>query len=120
MKVNVKLHLVHYFTNADTYGNVYHAVRINNIKNGLGFLVEVPCLSNVTNILCEAFNGWENCQYIISKIPTNSASYTSLPEDRLFNLNPCEFRDGKPYKGSWKRELNKIGFRLPRKERNVK
>ena len=117
MKKNVKLHLQHYFTNPDIYGNIYHTVRISNIKNGKGFLVEVPCLSNVTGILCEAFGGWENCQYIVSEVPTKSARYSSLPKDRLLNLNPCGFEDIKPYKGSWKRELNKIGFRLPRKER---
>ena len=115
MKINVKLHLVHYFTNRDINGSVYHAVRVRNIKNGKDFCAEVPCLSNATNILRKAFGGWENCQYIVSEVPTNSTRISSLPE-RMFDLNPCSFEDGKPYAGSWKRELNKIGFRLPGKK----
>jgi hypothetical protein len=100
------------------YGNVYHAVRINNIKNGESFTVETPSLGNVTGILCDAFDGWENCQYIVSEAPTGSARVSSLPE-RIYDLNPCGFEDRKPYAGSWKKELNKIGFRLPKKTKSL-
>lgn len=115
MKQNIKLHLQHYYTKRDMYGNVYHAVRVVNIKNGKGFLISTPSLGNVTGILHDAFKGWQNCQYIISEVPTNSVRLSSLPAGRIENLNPCGFDDCKPYKGSWKRELNKIGFKLPRK-----
>lgn len=109
-----KLHLAHHFTKRDIYGNVYHAVRIENIKNGKSFTVSTPSLSNVTSILYDAFGDWENCGYIVSERPTGSARISSLPE-ASHELNPCRFEDGKPYKGSWKKELNAIGFRLPAK-----
>ena len=108
-----KLILTHYFTKRDLYGNVYHAVQVENVKNGKSFIVSTPSLSNFTHILYDAFGGWENCRYIVSEKPTGSARSSSLPACRGY-LNPCRFQDGKPYKGSWKKELNKIGFRLPK------
>ena len=110
-----KLILTHYFTKRCTYGNVYHVVRVENAKNGKSFLVDTPSLSNVTNILFNAFGkDWDKCKYIVSEQCTNSARCSSLPEG--LHLDPCRFEDrkGSPYKLSWKKELNKIGFRLPK------
>ncbi len=110
-----KLILTHYYTKRCTYGNVYHVVRVENVKNGKSFLADTPSLSNVTSILFDAFGkDWEKCKYIVSEQCTNSARISSLPES-LF-LDPCNFEDRKDsvYKLSWKKELNKIGFRLPK------
>jgi hypothetical protein len=112
--MNPKIHLTHHFTKPDLYGNTYHAVTIQNLRTGRSFTVSTPSLGNVTHILYDAFGGWENCRYIVSERPTGSSRIKSLP-DASHDLNPCRFEDGKPYKGSWKKELNKIGFRLPLK-----
>jgi hypothetical protein len=109
----IKILLAHHFTKRDIYGNVYHVMEIENLKNGKSFMVSTPSLSNVTHILFDAFGSWENCRYIVSERPTGSARLSSLP-NAMNVLNPCRFEDGKPYKGSWKKELNKIGFRLPK------
>ena len=97
------------------YGNVYHVVKITNLKNGKSFNAETPSLGNVTGILNDAFGGWENMPYIETSECTGSARYSSLPESLL--LDPCKYDNGKlsgPYKLSWKKELNKIGFRFPK------
>lgn len=109
-----KLHITHHFTKRCTYGNVYHVVEIENLRNGKSFKASVPSLGNVTSILYDAFGGWDKCGYIVSEAPTGSARLSSLPV-ALNDLNPCRFEDGAPYKGSWKKELNAIGFRLPKK-----
>ena len=110
----IKIHLTHFFTKRDIYGNVYHVVEIQNLANGKSFKVRTPSLSNITSILYDAFGGgWDNCRYIVSERCTDSARISSLP-DALGDLNPCSFEDSAPYKGSWKKELNKIGFRLPK------
>ena len=106
--------LTHHFTKRCTYGNVYHVVNIQNIRTGKSFSVSTPSLENVTGILYDAFGGWDNMGHIVSESPTGSARMSSLP-DAQEDLSPCRFEDGKPYKGSWKKELNKIGFRLPKK-----
>ena len=111
--MKIKLHLTHYFTKRDLYGNVYHAVEVRNLRTGKSFMVSTPSLGNIKSILYDAFGGWENSQHIVSESPTGSARVKSLP-DANHDLNPCSFKDGKPYSGSWKKELNKIGFRLPR------
>ena len=108
--------LSHHFTKRDTYGNVYHAVTIESIRTGRSFTVHTPSLSNVTHILHDAFGGWDKIPYHVSECPTGSARSSSLPPATC-DLNPCSFRDGAPYKGSWKKELNKIGFRLPAKDK---
>ena len=110
---NTKLHLTHHFTKRDIYGNVYHVVTVASIRTGKSFTVSTPSLGNITSILCDAFGGWDKCRYIVSESPTGSARYSSLPEASN-DLNPCSFKDGAPYEGSWRKELNKIGFRLPR------
>ena len=112
--MKIKIHLTHYYTKRDVYGNVYHAVEIQNLANGKSFKVHTPSLGNVTGIIYDAFGGdCEKCRSITSEVCTGSARTNSLPEARQ-DLNPCSFEDGGPYKGSWKKELNKIGFRLPR------
>ena len=116
-KTPIKIHLTHHFTKRDTYGNVYHAVEVQNLKNGQSFTVSAPSLSNVTHILYDAFGGdWEKCRYILSESPTGSARYSSLPDGLC--PDPCKYDAGNlknsPYKVSWKKELNRIGFRLPR------
>jgi hypothetical protein len=113
MKNKIKLHLTHHFTKRCMYGNVYHVVTIENIRTGKSFSVSTPSLSNVTGILCDAFGGWDKAGYIVSECPTGSARFSSLPS-ASGDLNPCAFEAGKPYKGSWRKELNAIGFRLPK------
>jgi hypothetical protein len=108
-----KLLLTHHFAKRDIYGNVYHVVTIENIRTGKSFNVSTPCLSNVKSILYDAFGGWDKCRYIVSEAPTGSARISSLPS-AIEDLNPCRFEDGKHYKGSWKKELNRIGFRFPK------
>lgn len=110
----MKMLLTHHFTKRDTYGNVYHVVTITNLRTGKSFMVGTPSLGNVTGILYDAFGGWDKMGHIVSESPTGSARISSLPL-AIKDLNPCRFEDGKPYKGSWKKELNKIGFRLPKK-----
>ena len=113
MKNKIKLHLTHHFTKRCMYGNVYHVVTIQSIRTGKSFSVSTPSLGNVTGILRDAFGGWDKAGYIVSEAPTGSARHSSLP-DSSHDLNPCSFEDGSPYKGSWKKELTKIGFRLPK------
>lgn len=113
MKNKIKLHLTHHFTKRCTYGNVYHVVTIQSIRTGKSFTISTPSLGNVTAILYDAFGGWDKCGYIVSEAPTGSARLSSLP-DASRDLNPCSFKDGKPYKGSWRKELTKIGFHLPK------
>ena len=114
MNKPIKIHLTHYFTKRCTYGNVYHVVEIQNLANGASFRVHAPSLSNVTGILFDAFGrDWDKCRYITSEVCTGSARTSSLPEAQQ-DLNPCSFKDGAPYKGSWKKALNAIGFRLPK------
>ena len=110
-----KVILTHTYTKRCTYGNVYHAVEVENVKNGKSFTVHAPSLGNVEHILHDAFGDWEKAGIQVFENCTNSARYSSLPEETAQGLNPCRFEDGKPYKGSWKKELNKIGFRLPKK-----
>ena len=117
MKNKIKLHLTHHFTKPCMYGNVYHVVTIQSIRTGKSFSVSTPSLGNVTGILRDAFGSWDNMGYIVSECPTGSARHSSLP-DASHDLSPCSFEDGKPYKGSWKKELNEIGFRLPAKVKN--
>jgi len=113
--MKTKIILTHTYTKCCTYGNVYHAVRIENASNGKSFTVHTPSLSNVEGILHDAFGGWEAKGIRSFSNCTGSARYSSLPDETAQGLNPCSFEDGKPYAGSWKKELNKIGFRLPRK-----
>jgi len=113
MKKKIKLHLIHHFTKRCMYGNVYHVVTIENVRTGKFFTVSTPSLSNVTHILYDAFGGWENCGYIVSERPTGSARISSLP-DAICDLNPCSFENRGPYKASWRKELSKIGFKLPK------
>lgn len=103
--------LTHHFTKRCTYGNVYHAVTIENIRTGKSFTVSTPSLSNVTHILYDAFGGWENMGHIVSEAPTGSARFSSLPKSK-HNLNPCSFKDGKPYKGSWKKRIECNRFQV--------
>jgi hypothetical protein len=110
-----KLILTHHYTKRDVYGNVCHAVRVENIKNGKSFTASTPSLGNVEHILCDAFGGWDESRAVIVDTCTGSARSSSLPEG--LHLNPCSFEDGKPYKLSWRKELNKIGFRLPKKKK---
>ena len=110
-----KVILTHTYTKRCTYGNVYHAVEVENVKNGKSFTVHAPSLGNVEHILHDAFGDWEKAGIRVYQNCTNSARTSSLPEETAQGLNPCRFEDGKPYKGSWKEELNKIGFRLPKK-----
>jgi hypothetical protein len=115
--MKTKTILTHYYTKRCTYGNVYHAVRIENASNGKSFTVYTPSLGNVEGILQDAFGGWEAAGIRSFSSCTGSARYGSLPVETAPGLNPCSFEDGKPYKGSWKTELNKIGFRLPKKSK---
>lgn len=112
--MKTKILLTHHFTKRCTYGNVYHAVTVENIRNGKSFTVSTPSLGNVTGILYDAFGGWDKCGHIVSEAPTGSTKSSSLPVAKN-DLNPCRFEDQKSYKGSWKKELNAIGFRLPKK-----
>lgn len=118
MNKTPKLLLTHYYTKRCTYGNVYHVVNVQNLRTGKSFNVDTPSLSNVTSILYDAFGGWENMPYIVSEVCTGSARTSSLPEG--LHLDPCRYDAGKlagPYKVSWKKELNKIGFRFPKQQK---
>ena len=110
-----KVLLTHTYTKRCTYGNVYHAVEVENVKNGKSFTVHAPSLGNVEGILHDAFGGWNQAGIRSFSNCTDSARTSSLPDETAGFLNPCSFEDGKPYTGSWKKELNKIGFRLPKK-----
>jgi len=110
-----KVILTHTYTKRCTYGNVYHSVEVENVNTGKSFTVNAPSLGNVEHILHDAFGSWENAGICVHENCTNSARISSLPEETAEGLNPCCFEDGKPYRGSWKKELNKIGFRLPKK-----
>ena len=112
-----KLILTHHYTNRCMYGNVYHAVTVENIKNGKEFTVHTPSLGNVQGILHDAFGGWAKCESVIVTAPTGSTRSSSLPEETVEGfLDQCRFTDEKHpvYTGSWRKELNKIGFRLRR------
>jgi len=112
-----KLILTHHYTNRDIYGNVYHAVTVENIKNGKSFTVHTPSLGNVKGILHDAFGGWDKCPSVDVPAPTGSARPSSLPNETVEGfLDQCHFSDDKHhvYTGSWRKELNKIGFRLPK------
>jgi len=112
-----KLILTHHYTNRCIYGNVYHAITVENIRNGKRFTVHTPSLENVQGILRDAFGGWDKCESVIVPAPTGSARSSSLPEETVDGfLDQCHFSDEKHpvYNGSWRKELNKIGFRLPR------
>ena len=110
-----KVILNHAFTKRCMYGNVYHAVTVENVRTGKSFTVHAPSLGNVEGILHDAFGGWEQAGIRSFSSCTGSARTSSLPEETAKGLNPCQFEDGKPYRGSWKKELNRIGFRLPKK-----
>ena len=113
--MKTKTILEHIYTKCDLYGNVYHSVRIENVRTGKSFTVHTPSLGNVRGILHDAFGDWNAAGLREFSRCTDSARTSSLPEETANGLNPCSFEDGKPYKGSWKRELNRIGFRLPKK-----
>ena len=115
MKRQTKVILTHTYTKRCTYGNVYHAVEIENVKNGDSFTVHAPSLGNVEGILRDAFGGWGEAGIRVFEKCTDSTRTSSLPAETAQGLNPCRFEDGEPYKGSWNNELNKIGFRLPKK-----
>jgi len=103
--------LTHTHTKRDIYGNVYHAVQVENIKNGKSFTAHAPSLENVEGILKKAFGGWDKVGLRSVSMCTGSARVSSLPDENTSkHLNPCQFTP------DWKRELNKIGFRLPRKK----
>lgn len=102
--------LTHTYTKRDINGNVYHAVQVENIKNGKSFTVHAPSLGNVGGILNTAFGGWDKAGIRSISNCTGSARLSSLPDENVPHLNPCKFTS------DWKRELNKIGFRLPRKK----
>ena len=102
--------LTHTHTKRDIYGNVYHAVQVENIKNGKSFTVHTPSLGNVEGILNTAFGGWDKAGIRSVTTCTGLIRISSLPDENAPNLNPCKFTP------EWKRELNKIGFRLPRKK----
>jgi len=104
---NTKTLLTHTYTKRDIYGNIYHAVEIENLKNGKSFTVHAPSLSNVEGILNKAFGGWDKAGLRSVSTCTASARLSSLPDETVPCMNKCQFTDG------WKRELNKIGFRLP-------
>lgn len=108
--MNTKTLLTHTYTKRCINGNVYHAVQIENLRNGKSFTVHAPCLSNVEGILKEAFGGWDKAGIRSVSICTGSARLLSLPWQTVPYMNECQFTD------DWKRELNKIGFRLPRKK----
>ena len=108
-----KLHLTHFYTKRCVYGNVYHAVCVESLRTGKSFIVHTPSLGNVTGILCDAFGGWDKVGYIVSEAPTGSARSSSLP-DATVDLNPCSYGNQGPYKASWRKELTRLGFRLPR------
>lgn len=118
MKTKIKLHLTHYYTKRCLYGNVYHVVVVENIRNAKSFCVSTPSLGNILSILHDAFGGHENCGHIVSEISTNSARSSSLPSATC-DLNPCSFEDEGNYKASWRKELTKIGFRLPKKNTTI-
>jgi len=107
---NSKTLLTHTYTKRDIYGNVYHAIKIENIRNGKSFTVHAPSLSNVEGILHKAFGGWDKAGIRSFSTCTGSARLSSLPDETVPHMNGCQFTD------DWKRELNKIGFRLPRKK----
>lgn len=108
---NTKTLLTHTHTKRDIYGNIYHAVQVENIKNGKSFTVHTPSLGNVEGILNKAFGGWDKAGIRSVTTCTGSARLSSLPSQTVANyLNSYHFND------DWKRELNKIGFRLPRKK----
>lgn len=112
-----KLILTHHYTNRCAYGNVYHAVTVENIRNGKSFTVHTPSLGNVEVILNEAFGGWDKCEAVTIPAPTGSSRLSSLPSETVCGvLDTGRFSDKKHhfYTGSWRKELNKIGFRLPR------
>lgn len=102
--------LTHTYTKRNWNYIVYHAVQVENLRNGKSFTVHAPCLSNVEGILREAFGGWDKAGMRSVSTCTGSARLSSLPEQTVPYMNKCQFTD------DWKRELNKIGFRLPRKK----
>jgi hypothetical protein len=106
----IKTLLTHTHTKRDIYGNVYHAVQVENIKNGKSFTVHTPNLGNVEGILNKAFGGWDKAGLRSVTTCTGSSLLASLPDENAPHLNPCKFTS------DWKRELNKIGFHLPRKK----
>ena len=108
--MKTKTLLTHTYTKRCTYGNVYHAVQIENPRNGKSFTVHAPCLSNIENILNKAFGGWDKADIRSFSNCTGSARIASLPDETASYMNECKFTD------DWKRELNNIGFRLPSKK----
>lgn len=108
--MKTKTLLTHTHTKRDTYGNVYHAVQIENLRNGKTFTVHAPSLSNVERILKQAFGGWDKAGIRSISTCTGSVRILSLPWQTVPYVDECQFTD------DWKRELNKIGFRLPRKK----
>lgn len=117
--MNTKVMLNHTYTKRDVYGNVYHAVEVENPRNGKSFIVHTPSLGNVEGILHDAFGSWEAAGIRSISTCTGSARCSSLPGANTEGMVPCcSFSDSTAsYKGSWKKELNKIGFRLPKKNK---
>lgn len=101
--MKVKIHVQHTYTKRDTYGNVYHAVKVTNVKNGNSFTADAVSLSNVTSILGRAFGAYTSDFAIISEECTGSARTSSLPKSEY--LDQCR------YKNDWKKALNAVGLR---------
>ncbi|MEK9983463.1 MAG: hypothetical protein VW879_01860 [Opitutae bacterium] len=108
MKTNTLL--THTYTKRDIYGSVYHSVRVENPRNGKSFAVDAAGLEDVEGKLKEAFGGWDRARIQSTSTCTGSARISSLPAQDVTNyFNYDDYTN-------WKRELNKIGFRLPRKK----
>lgn len=115
--MKIKVLVTHQHTEPDMYGNVYHATTIQATRTGKSFTAYMPCLGNVEYTLLEAFQARTLSDAGIWTISrsTGSKRASSLPEETARGLNPCAFADSKAYPLSWKKELNKIGLRLPRR-----
>ena len=95
------------YTKRDVNGNVYHAVRITNPKNGEGFTVDTPSMGNVTHILNEIFPEWNRtgkCPYYMTESCTGSTRLNSLPS-KIY-LNCCHGNE------EWRKALRSIGYRV--------
>lgn len=98
----IKIILEETRTNRGISGNVYHTVKIINVKNNKYFTVSTPSLSNVDGILKRFMNlQWDNIYSVVTY--TNSARLSSLPTS--LRLDCCRVTP------EWKKELNKIGLR---------
>lgn len=107
-----KVLLHEYYTKRDTYGNVYHTVRVTNPKTEKTFFTSTPSISNITHILNELFPTWNKTgksPYYITQNCMVSTRLSSLPNSIYL---ACCHPDDK-----WKEALRKIGYRLPKTDK---